>query len=45
MQLNVNKEISTLQRLCTAELRRKYAELFGETPQANNKPWLIKRIA
>ena len=26
-------------------LRDRYAELFGEETRANNKPWLVKRIA
>src|SRR5262249_23193349 len=27
------------------QLRQRYAELFGETTNANNKAWLVKRIA
>jgi hypothetical protein len=27
------------------ELRERYAEVFGETTNANSKPWLVKRIA
>jgi hypothetical protein len=45
MSLNVAKEVAALQRLSTAELRRKYAELFGEVTAANNRPWLLKRLA
>jgi hypothetical protein len=45
MQLNVGKEVAALQRMTTAELRAKYAELFGEQTRANNKAWLVKRLA
>ena len=45
MQLNLTKELATLRRLTTKELRDRYAELFGEATQANNRAWLLKRIA
>jgi hypothetical protein len=45
MSLHVAKEVAALQRMTTAELRAKYAEVFTEATPANNKPWLIKRIA
>jgi hypothetical protein len=45
MQLNVAKEVATLRRLTTGQLRQRYAEAFGETTNANNKAWLVKRIA
>jgi hypothetical protein len=45
MQLNVGKEVAALQRMSTAELRAKYAEVFGEATTANNRPWLLRRIA
>src|SRR5438034_3924330 len=45
MQLNVAKEVAALQRLTIGELRRRYAEAFGEQPTTNNRPWLVKRIA
>jgi hypothetical protein len=45
MQLDIAKEVAALQRLNTKALRAKYAEEFGETTQANNKAWLVKRIA
>jgi hypothetical protein len=43
--LNVGKEIAALRRLTTKELRDRYAELFGEQTRANNKAWLVKRLA
>jgi Protein of unknown function (DUF2924) len=45
MQLNVAKEVAAMQRMTTKELRGRYAEVFGEPTAANNKAWLIKRIA
>jgi hypothetical protein len=45
MTLNVGKEIAALQRLTVKELRARYAEAFGEDTNANNRDWLIKRIA
>jgi hypothetical protein len=43
--LNVGKEVAALQRQTTKELRDRYAELFGEQTRANNKAWLVKRVA
>jgi hypothetical protein len=34
-----------MQRLGAKQLRGRYAEVFGETTTANNKTWLIRRIA
>jgi hypothetical protein len=45
MNLNVGKEVATLQRMTVRELRRRYAEVFGEETRAGNKVWLVKRIA
>jgi hypothetical protein len=45
MQLNIAKEVAALRRLSTKELRERYAVVFGEATWANNKVWLIKRIA
>lgn len=45
MSINVGKEVAALERMTTRELRAKYAEVFGEDTNANNKAWLIKRIA
>ena len=45
MTVNVGKEIAALQRLTVKELRARYAEAFGEDTHANNRAWLIKRIA
>src|ERR1700676_1781803 len=45
MQLNVGKEGAAMRRMSTRELRARYAETFGEPTNANNKTWLVKRIA
>jgi hypothetical protein len=45
MSLNVEREVAALQRLSAAQLCLRYTEVFGEATNANNKTWLIKRIA
>jgi hypothetical protein len=44
MHLNVAREVAALRKLTMRELRARYAEAFGETTNANNKAWLLKRI-
>ena len=43
--LNIGKEVAALQRMTAKQLRDKFAEVFGETTNANNRAWLVKRIA
>lgn len=43
--MNIAKEVAALQRMANKELRARYAEVFGEETNANNKAWLVKRIA
>jgi hypothetical protein len=38
-------ELAVLAHMGVSELRRKYAELFGEPTRAGNKTWLVRRIA
>ena len=45
MSLNVGKEVAALLRMTVKELRIRYAEAFGDVTHANNKAWLVKRIA
>lgn len=45
MTLSIVKEAAALKRLSIGELRSRYAEVFGDETRANNKPWLVKRIA
>ena len=43
--MTIGHEIAALPKLTLRNLLTRYAELFGEQPRTNNKPWLIKRIA
>ena len=42
--LNVAKEVAAMERMTVDQLRRKYAEVFGERTNGRHKEWLIKRI-
>jgi len=43
--LNVGQMVSELRRMTVTELRRKYAEVFGEQTRSHHKDYLIRRIA
>src|SRR5215472_15324809 len=45
MHPSVAHEIAALGRLSVAELRTRFAAVFGQTTQAHNKVWLVKRLA
>lgn len=45
MKLNIAKEVATLNKMATGELKARYAEVFGEATRTGNRPWLVKRIA
>jgi hypothetical protein len=45
MSLNIARELAALQRLTVPQLRARYAEVFSETTNANNRTWLVKKIA
>ena len=45
MGLNVGKLLAELERMTGTELRRRYAEVFGEESRSGNRQWLIRRIA
>jgi hypothetical protein len=45
VELNIVNEVAALQRLSIAQLRQRFADLFGEATAASNRTWLIKRIA
>jgi hypothetical protein len=45
MQMNIAKEVATLRRLTTGQLRQRYAEAFGDSTNASNRAWLVRRIA
>ena len=42
---HVTQELARLPRLGVADLRRRYAHLFGDIPRTGNKAWLVKRLA
>lgn len=44
MQLNIAKEVADLQQMTVGQLRLRYARAFGETTNARNKQWMIKKI-
>ena len=44
MQLNVGREVAALEEMPVSQLRDRYAEVFGETTNARNKQWMIKKI-
>jgi len=45
MALNIKKEVARLRRMTLAELRVRYAKVFGEATRSRHKPHLIRRIA
>jgi hypothetical protein len=45
MEINIGRELATLQRLTVPQLRTRYAEVFGEYASTNNRTWLVRRIA
>jgi len=42
---NLAQELALLPRLGVADLRSRYADLFGEMTRTGNKAWLVKRLA
>jgi hypothetical protein len=44
VEMNIVNEVALLQRLSIAQLRQRFAELFGEATAASNRTWLIKRL-
>ena len=43
--MTLQQKIATLPHLRVPDLRRMYAEEFGEATNANNRDWLTKRLA
>ena len=43
--MNVEEEITDLQDMTTGELRKRYADVFGEQPRSRHKAYLIRKIA
>ena len=45
MNPSIPQQLAELQRLTLAQLRSRYAEVFGDHTRANNRAWLLKRLA
>ena len=45
MEQILNPDIAALQRMTTSDLRRRYAEVFGDQPPTWNRVWMLKRLA
>lgn len=45
MAIDVGREVAALRRMTAKQLRDRYVTVFGEETRANNKAWLVKRIA
>jgi len=45
MTQNIEQEIASLAPMTVADLRVRYAEVFGEPARTGHKIWLIRRIA
>jgi len=45
MPADVGPEVAALEEMSVAELRLRYAQVFGERTRTGHKTWLIKRIA
>lgn len=43
--LNVGQKVSELRRMTVGELRREYAQVFGEPTRSFHKEFLVRRIA
>ena len=44
MHMNVAEELAALEAMTVAQLRAKYAQVFGEETRVGNKTWLVKRV-
>ena len=42
---SIARDVAILKQMRMADLKSKYSELFGEECRANNRAWLVKRIA
>ena len=43
--MNVGKEVAAMRSMTVAELRGKYAEVFGEQTRCRHKEYMVRRIA
>jgi hypothetical protein len=45
MTQNLAKQLAALEKMSTADLKKKYAELIGDEARSGNRTWLVRRIA
>jgi len=45
MNADLNRQIHELRQMTTAQLQRKYCELFGQQSHSNHKNYLFRRVA
>ena len=45
MNEEVRRQVTALERMTVTELRRRYAEVFGEPARSGNRQWLFRRVA
>jgi len=45
MGMNIGKEVAAMRRCTAAELREKYAKVFGEETRSRHMEYLLRRIA
>jgi hypothetical protein len=45
MHQTLNLDVAALQRMSTSDLRRRFAEVFGDQPPTWNRTWMLKRLA
>jgi hypothetical protein len=45
MEQILNPDIAALERMTTSDLRRRYAEVFGDQPSTWNRVWMLRRLA
>lgn len=44
MRIHIESELSEMADMTISQLRQRYLEIFGETTNSRNKPWLSRRI-
>jgi hypothetical protein len=44
MTLNINKEVASMKRLTTNELKEHFEAVCGQPPRSHNRDWMIKKI-
>lgn len=45
MNEEVRKQVAALERMTVTELKRRYAEVFGEPARSCSRQWLFRRVA